>query len=127
MARRSPARLRAVRKGLTAAQDKALGEARSGEDGTYEIRVQGRAGAASTSWCRLAPDGDAVLTRSPLIVGAEGERVVDLVVSDPAYPPDTEFARVARQLDPLLRGADLDASTATRSPSWRARPASPRP
>lgn len=104
------ARLRAVRKGLTAAQDKALGEARSGEDGTYEIRVQGAGrGGIDLVVQVLAPDGDAVLTRSPLIVGAEGERVVDLVVSDPAYPPDTEFARVARQLDPLLRGADLDA------------------
>ncbi len=104
------ARLQAVEKGLTGAGDRALGQATSDQAGLYEIRVrQVSAGGVDLVVQVLAPNSDEVITRSPLILGAVGERTVDLVVSSPAYPPPSEFAQIGRQLDPLLAEADLAA------------------
>lgn len=104
------ARIRAIEKGLIGARDRSLGEAESDEAGLYEIRIK-RVDADGVDLIVqvLAPDSDEVITRSPLIVGAAGERTVDLIVNNAAYPPPSEFIRIADQLDPLLSDVDLDA------------------
>ena len=51
--------------------------------------------------------GDEVAARSPLIVEAAIDQVVDLVVESNAIPNESEFTQMAAAIDPLLDGADL--------------------
>ncbi|MCC6799974.1 MAG: peptidoglycan-binding protein, partial [Anaerolineae bacterium] len=104
------ARVQALEKALLGRADRLLGQAQSDEGGLYEIRVP-RVDADGIDLLMqvLAPDGEEVITRSPLILGAEGERTVDLIVSSPLYPPPSEFAQIGQQLDPLLVDVDLNA------------------
>lgn len=104
------ARVQAVEKALLGRADRPLGQTQSDAAGLYEIRVP-RVDADGVDLLVqvLAPDSEDVITRSPLILGAEGERTVDLIVSSPLYPPPSEFDQIARQLDPLLAEVDLNA------------------
>ena len=102
------ARVRALEKRVVNAQNRVLGEVRSSDDGTYAVRygVEGEARADLLIEV-LAPEGDEVITRSPLIVDATPQQTVDLVVHNAAYPPASEFAQIEARLRPWADGANL--------------------
>ena len=103
------AHVRAIEKRVVAAQDRVLGEVRGGVDGAYAVRyrVEGEARADLLVEV-LAPEGDEVITRSPLIVDAAPQQIVDLVVDNAAYPPSSEFAQMEARLRPWADGVNLD-------------------
>src|SRR5947199_4186097 len=89
------ARVRVLAKGVTAAQDKSLSDARSGSDGAYRIEYQPADATSSDVVIEvLAPDKDEVVGRSPLIVGAAADQVVDLAIDSATYPNVPEFAQI---------------------------------
>ena len=103
------ARVRALERRLVNVQKRVLGEVRSADDGAYAVRysVEGEARADLLIEV-LAPEGDEVITRSPLIVDAAPQQTVDLVVDNAAYPPASEFAQIEALLRPWAEGVSLD-------------------
>jgi Tc toxin complex TcA C-terminal TcB-binding domain/Neuraminidase-like domain/Salmonella virulence plasmid 28.1kDa A protein/Putative peptidoglycan binding domain len=102
--------VRATAKGVTARQDKALGGTRTGTDGAYRITYEPADGASPDLVVEvLGGDDGQVVTRSPLVVEAAIDQVVDLVVESEAIPNESEFTQMAAAIDPLLDGADLGA------------------
>ncbi len=105
-----------VAKGLVAAHDREFAKARTDTDGRYVMKGEVPEGGFDIVIELRARRGGQRVTRSPLIVGAIGTRTVDLVVNNPkAYPRQSEFDELKRQLDPLLEGIDdpgaLDTDT----------------
>lgn len=92
-----------------AARTGVLGSTRTDENGVYKIRYRLADGARADLIVEvLASEGETVVTRSPLVVGAAPDQVVDLVVDSAAYPPASEFDQIDARLAPLLDGVRLD-------------------
>ncbi|HZJ08918.1 MAG TPA: peptidoglycan-binding domain-containing protein, partial [Trueperaceae bacterium] len=103
------ARVRALEKHVVNAQDRVLGEVRSGDDGAYAVRYSMEGEARADLLIEvLAPEDDEVITRSPLIVDAAPQQTVDLVVDNAAHPPASEFAQIETLLRPWADDARID-------------------
>ncbi|MEO9777497.1 MAG: neuraminidase-like domain-containing protein [Sedimentitalea sp.] len=96
-----------VAKGIVAADDKDIGSARTDAEGRYTFKAEVEAGSIDLVVEVRPPRGNGRVTRSPLIIGATGNRTVDLVVNAPdAYPAQNEYDEVARKLEPLIDGVN---------------------
>ncbi|WP_424985131.1 neuraminidase-like domain-containing protein [Microbulbifer sp. S227A] len=105
-----------VAKGLVAADDKTIGMARTDAEGRYTLRTEVETGGIDLVIELRPARGSGRVTRSPLIVGAEGSRTVDLVVAaSDAYPAQSEFDEIDSRLAPLVEGvndpAQLDSDS----------------
>jgi len=102
------ARVRVMAKGIVSKHNQILGEVRCNEEGLYKVRYPVEGDAQPDLVVEvLAPEDEEVVTRSPLIVEASAQQKVDLVVDNPAYPPESEFAQMEARLAPLLKKVSM--------------------
>ncbi|MDU9005965.1 Tc toxin subunit A-related protein [Sedimentitalea todarodis] len=105
-----------VSKGLVAADDKDIGLARTDAEGRYTLKTAVDSGGIDLVIEVRPPRGGGRLTRSPLVIGATGNRTVDLVVNAAgAYPAQSEYDEIARRLSPLIDGVNDPAQLDTDS------------
>lgn len=105
----SSAQVRALNMGMLSARTQELGSTQTNKDGSYSIHYTREKGKPVDLVVEvLGREDSQVITRSPLVVRAAQDQVINLIVENSAYPPAAEFDEIEARLSPLLDGARID-------------------